>query len=359
MFLRSLAIFLLSIVSTFASAVTVTDLYNASIPVSAQNSQTQAQAFKTGLEQILVKISGNTNVLQNKAISAAIKSAGNYVKEFSYGDSSTDPAGNVLNISYQPKAVLSLLQQNQLAIWGENRPLLAVWIVDQTGSQTQLVGTPSTNLPWISALLSSAGQRGLPIVLPLLDATDTQAVNPTILQQNNTNILQTASNRYNADGIMVLQINETNPANISTQWNAVIGGKTIQFTLPGNNLTSIITQGINQLTDQLAQQFASTTNTASAQAIQLQITGLNNVTQYAELDRFLKDLAGISSVDLVSLSSNQAIFNLTLSAPIATIQQQLNLSHLLNPIAANTASNGANNNNAQTGNMLIYQYSPH
>ena len=79
-----------------AQAKQLTDLYQAVVPAGQSQSLWQQQA----LAQVLVKVAVNPAVIEQSAIKAELKNAGNYIKTFAAVSSEQGPALKVGPVSY-------------------------------------------------------------------------------------------------------------------------------------------------------------------------------------------------------------------------------------------------------------------
>lgn len=66
--MRTFVLLLLTLWSGFSSAVMVSGLYQVSVPVEDQSSASRDQGLMAALQQVLVKVSGSTGVLQNPLV---------------------------------------------------------------------------------------------------------------------------------------------------------------------------------------------------------------------------------------------------------------------------------------------------
>jgi hypothetical protein len=145
----------------------LTDLYQAEVPANQSQTAWQQQA----LAQVLVKVAVNPGVIEQEAIKAELKNAGNYVKAFAAVSSEQGPA---IKVTLDEQKVQQLLSQQQIAIWGARRPVLVLWPVEQTEqSRAFLQGAAH---PVLSQLQQRASAIGLPLQLPTAD----ESFNPTL-----------------------------------------------------------------------------------------------------------------------------------------------------------------------------------
>ena len=73
------ALLFLAVLALPVQAATVNDLYQTQVTLIGSDQQADQAAREQGLANVLVKISGNTDILNNTAIKAAITNSGRYI----------------------------------------------------------------------------------------------------------------------------------------------------------------------------------------------------------------------------------------------------------------------------------------
>src|SRR5579863_7566366 len=87
-----------------AWAAKVSSIYEADLLVATQSEEERAQAVEQGLEQVLIKLSGDPLIEKNPAIKSSVHKADYYVQEFSYASSTTSSSQYLLQIYYDKEA---------------------------------------------------------------------------------------------------------------------------------------------------------------------------------------------------------------------------------------------------------------
>ena len=198
--------------------------------------------------------------------------------------------------------------------------------------------------PVATQLLQDAQDRGLPVILPTMDAVDAQYINPQVIQQNNLQVIQSASQRYQADGFFVANINATGA--ITSTWELVTSSKQQAWQVAGGTLLPAIKLGIDDISDALAVQYAVAVTPQTSQQIQMQVSNLEVATDYAKVQQYLMGLTGVTSVSVSSVNNDMATFNINLSSSLPAFVGQIKLGNRLLPVVQST-------NNQQ---ILSYQY---
>ena len=117
-------------------AFTVPDwLFSVEVPVTAQSSEERARAAEVGLLELMTRLTGLVSVPRNPTVVAALEQPERYYNQYLFyskrnGSGNTDSAtGTYLRVTYQSDAVLNLLKDAGLPVWGSSRPQVTAWIV--------------------------------------------------------------------------------------------------------------------------------------------------------------------------------------------------------------------------------------
>src|SRR5437016_2913889 len=84
-----------------ALAVKVSSLYQAELPVSSQSQESRAEAVKEGFSQVLVKLTGDPQILKNPQIQDSLQKADYFVQEFGHSASTTSSSQYQIQIKYE------------------------------------------------------------------------------------------------------------------------------------------------------------------------------------------------------------------------------------------------------------------
>lgn len=326
-------IFMLIICPLSAGAVTLSNLYSAQLPIHSSVTWRRLQIMPKAMQQVLIKVSGNADIATVDGVPDALKKAASYVTQYSYIRKPEAEKNKLLiQIQFNSGAIHKLLRQLGQPVWGRNRPLTLLWVTVTDDSDSQLIGGDN-NGPLLESLRKDAQLRGLPMVLPVMDLSDMQKINATDVIQGQWNAIQAASQRYSPDAILLVNVDKSQPKAINSTWSLSLQGKSDQWQESGQSVDQVLDQGFNALANTLASQYAAIENKEQAQqGIQIQIDGLNNVAEYAKIQKYLLSLTGVSQVELASVLANQLIFNVKLNGSLQSLKQQIKLGNKLQAV---------------------------
>lgn len=200
---------LVLLVFLFASnklmAVEVPDIYQANVVVESQQSDVRTQAVKEALAKVFLKVGAKRSVLTNKTLLKAQKNASRYVSQYHYQKQDDELA---LVVSFNEDKVNKLFEQAQLALWGSLRPQVLLWIIDEKGETRRIIAhDDDSTIP--QNIKTFSDNRGLPLILPLMDLEDAARVVIEDFWQYIPEQVQLASQRYFADTIIVMRVSDS------------------------------------------------------------------------------------------------------------------------------------------------------
>ncbi|MBV1959674.1 MAG: DUF2066 domain-containing protein, partial [Pseudomonadales bacterium] len=136
-FLRHCSLLIIALFSTYGSvqAAEVPYLYQAEILVPDQLAKTRQLAIKKGLGTVLIRVTGDTDILNKPGVEPLTRQPDKYITQYRYrpvsapvdekGRASSPPpvtAARVLVVDFQQQAIENQLAKNNIAIWPASRP---------------------------------------------------------------------------------------------------------------------------------------------------------------------------------------------------------------------------------------------
>ena len=315
-------------------AVEVANLFAATVNVSTQRESERRSAMAEGFSQVLLRISGSKIILDEPTIVEARNNAQRYVIGFSYAK----PQGDInsggghaaynysLKLKFDARAIIHLLREAQLPIWGKNRPPLMVWWVFDDGVR-QIVNMESA--PGLQAAFSQqASLRGVPLIFPLLDLQDNASLETRDIWGFFFDKVKQASVRYGSQNILVgrtfIQGDQS-----ESRWVLLSENEISWAEKKTGRVINVLPEAINFAADNLAERYAVSSISKNDALFPVAIYGVNKLQQFAELERFFKTMDIVESVSLVSIQQDQVIFNLSLRTELARLQKVLSKSRKL------------------------------
>lgn len=316
--------------SASAVAVEVPNLYTGKILVNDKTQKTRVKAHRWAIEQVLSKVSGDKDILNNDQIKREVQyRSANYIKSFAF---KTDEQGRTFLVDefYQSK-IDNLIKSVGGAIWGRRRPSTLIWLVIEEGvnrSIVELEGYPQLS----EILIQSSDDRGLPVLLPLMDTVDKGAVYSSDVWARFDGPIAKASERYNADNFIMARMRYVD----SNQESEYQSGWLLQFELmhqktpllagefSGEQFT-VLRQMINHVGDYFAAEYAIDSEQAGADSVEFILNDVPDVVALTQAEKYLASLPPVSSVQLLRVNKRQAQFYLDLSGESLDVERALAL----------------------------------
>lgn len=371
-------IFLLFVIVAFLAsnplaAVEVKGLYQASIAINSQNSSDRASALKKALAAVMLKVGGEKSVLDNAVIQKSLNNYGLYLSQYRYQHKTLQVADKQANkkqlfllASFDEEKINQLFQAANLPLWGSLRPQVLLWLVDEQGLTRSIMSnsSPST-LP--SMVNEFSAQRGLPIMMPLMDLTDANQIKLSDVWGRFQQPIKAASKRYLGEAIVVMRLSNSSLVSLDNDdktvlespncgllceqaqpktqnyvldwslldWSTIEGQQKFSQQYQGNSPQVLLQQGLADITELIYQRYAlSTTNQND---FVIEVANVDSLARYVEVFDFLSNLSSVKSVTLLSAKGDARRFSLhllgTVDAWLASLKLNQQLKQYIDPLA--------------------------
>jgi hypothetical protein len=138
------------------------DIYQAEVSVRDQTADARVEALGRALLEVAVKASGDASASSNATVIAAQSSAERYMQRYAYRQAIVRENGApaiklFLTGTFYPNSIQQLLQRAGLAVWGRERPSIAVYLFEGEAPLSQELRT---------AMQERSARRGLQLRFP-------------------------------------------------------------------------------------------------------------------------------------------------------------------------------------------------
>jgi len=332
--LKKFFLFSLLFLTTPAHALVLDALYQAEVPVSSQNASDRSRAVKKGLEQVLIKVSGNSSVATVGTVQNNIHQFESLLQQYSYyktDATQNQPAQLMLRVRFDTAGVNRMLKHAGQAVWGTNRPLVLVWIAKQDHDSRELVGSGSDEVV-SKAIQAESARRGLPIMLPLMDIHDKQTITFADVWNPRPINVREASKRYNADAILVGRSVKKYGEEWQGHWELLMGSED-QLTWDYSETTEskVLSNAISDVTDALASRFAILDSIHKQSEVLLHVSNIDDFQVYEKVMSYLRGLSPVTAIQVLSIEPSEVQFKLQVVGGEQSIIQAIALNQLLQP----------------------------
>ncbi|PHS74455.1 MAG: hypothetical protein COB19_06425 [Porticoccus sp.] len=288
------------------AAAPLIDLYEALVPVADQSDAARERALKVGLEKVLIKVTGDSQVLLNTQLDGATAEARRYVTAYSYRsyrdplaapteDVAATREGMAINIRYSEAAIDQLLRHYQLQIWPAERPLLLAWIVvDDPAAGKQFV--TGEQLPNADAALSQLmSDRGVPLLRPMFDLSDSQMLSEEQAWAFDQARLTAVADRYDVDSWLILRAYRSATGQWRGAWLLNVEGEDSLHSLTADSLPKLIAGMVTAAADKLASRYAYVPQDVARELV-IQLDNINDYRAYREVTGFIESLEPVRTL---------------------------------------------------------------
>ncbi len=311
--------------------------FKADVPVKSQNRQERVSAAELGILDVLVRLSGSENVRFDDALLGATSQAINFVEQFQYAeveDAELIAQGykNILQLSFSPRVLRSMLRDSDHKFWPINRPATLVWLVeDHAEFGKQFVQGGADEAAIVSGLQMSAAYRGLPLSFPLLDFQDQTVLSAEQLWALDEEVILQASQRYSADVILVGKYTSTSSGQTWSNWQFFHAGQNRLYDRRGPDARRVGEAAIHPLANFLANMYAIELTNEDKNLIAMQVKNVRSFADYKNLMTLLDAEDSIVEIKLDEVTRD--VLSLRLRSE-ANIEQLISMLALRDSLSA-------------------------
>ncbi|MBU2865155.1 DUF2066 domain-containing protein [Reinekea forsetii] len=348
----------LACVSGFSAAATEVELYRNTVVVSLNaNNKEQSEAVQSAFKETLIRVSGIKSITESPDIVDALNVGDRYLSSFRFVESSeffTNVLGEkiptkAMILEFDKKLVNDLLIANGLPVWGEKRPEVLIWLADRVNNQDHILADSETG-EVAETILANAQQRGIPIVLPIMDLTDTLSISFADVYGLFSSDIQSASERYAPEAILAGRLTGEGDS-YKADWLMLFKGERIRLPTVSGTLDEVTEQGFDMVAQRLSEQYAFVLDANQIGAVSVKIQDVQNAQTLAAIESYLQSINMITQLTLSSLSESAVVFDVEISGDRNQFSDLLALDKKLIPLLETTLE-------AQLDNELLFMWQP-
>lgn len=334
------------------------EYFRADVKVKNQDLGERRRAAEEGLREVLLRVSGAEDVLENLTVQAQLKRASQLVEQFQYVALSEDETNNragdssgassdsgeyseIVSFKFSSFLIEKLLMDAGQMFWPVNRPSTLLWLVeDNVDLGKQLVNGQSGG-ELIQAIEASARRRGLPINYPLLDLEDQLSLSAEQVWGLDEQAVLQASARYRADVILVGRYTVTSAGELWTTWQFFHAGEARLYdsrssAIEDRFIEDVAQDAISPLANFLANRYSIIPQAESEPRLLVQIAGIQNFDDYRGALNYLEGLAAISDVGLLAVKQDTLLLDVKSESSLDRLLGTFELEKRLVPHGANS-----------------------
>ena len=322
---KQIGVFLVSLLALMAQstafAVVVDGLFEVEISVPDESKAIRRVALSDGLAEVLVRVSGDRNILQK----LKPPSASAYVKQFRY--TATESLGDEavadhpenqyrLWVQYNGTRIMDLLREQSIPIWGEHRNQVVFWFAVHDGSRRYILKASDFSLLKKEAD-AAFKRRGIPVVWPNNDSRDRRGLRFADVWAGFAEPLLKSSKRYSNGPVVSVSMLWNGHAWVG-DWSLFMGRESRRWSLRELDYDALISKGVDLVADAIGKKFAvlEVQDTSKLQQILVEIDRVNSVEGFRQVQNYLMSLPVVHSVRLSQIESERVAFWLSLRSEV-------------------------------------------
>lgn len=317
-----------------AQTVVVPELYRAEVLVPDNSAESQNEAFRQGLIQVLVRLSGSRAIEHMPESEAILAKAPRYALGYSYNRveaSEEEEAKLTIRIEFDGPALERVLHKAGLPVWAAKRPSVLVWLAVEQGRKRSILAEDSESQA-VQHLQQGARERGIPLILPLMDLEDRRHVEFGDIRAGFFDTLSQAAQRYNTDMMLIGWLKKARSGDWVVTWTVQRGNTSSRWREDSLPLEEAVRSGVEGLADIMASRYAfSATPDSQLNEYVVAIGQLMSLEHYAAVLNMLQGMIFIEHVTPAYIAADQAAFKVLMRGPLAELEKSLMLSNRLLP----------------------------
>lgn len=292
------------------------DLYQASAPLADAGDAARSSAVTTAFGRVLGQVAGRP-----AAAALAQQPAGRAAAQralLGFGSKTGRDGEPLIEARFDQRAVREFLAAQHVATLPDQRPTLLLWLLAGTDAGPTWVGADEP-LELASMLAQAAADRGLPLLLPVLDLGE-RADLPTSADPSDPAslaALSTAAARYRPDGVLYGRLDGSGERWRADLRLALPGKDDAVWSATGTSQRAAVDAALDRLALQLAP--AAATPDGPLAAVQIAIDGIDGIAAYGRVWEYLGQVPGLRGLRPLALGNGRAMFRFELAGGQAAL----------------------------------------
>lgn len=326
---RHLSFCLLCSTVTIAPYTLAGSINQVSIAINNQKPQTTESLLTKGLTTVLVRLTGNPNITEQKSLEDVLKKPNDYLENYSQ-QSQPDR----LEATFDQQAIKQALDKAGIAYWANRRPIIMTWWLNETNSDNSLVGDSQ---PSSETITDAANTQNFPLRFPLADLNEQALASKTYFDAKTPKEILEASEQYATNAILVVHSQQTEKGYHAT-WRLWLA----------DNESKPLTQGTSDASSEkeIAEQIFAAINPELAKIFVIKDTtaeSLEIVVKDVDFGRYVQVNSLMDSFKGKVLETSGSTVRYQVQASPAQIKAQLGLLHFVeektdNPTTSQTST---------------------
>jgi hypothetical protein len=272
--------------------LTRSELYQATSGVAGRCEGADSSAYQAAMKTVLIRVTGRRSADEDPALAPLLGNARRYVQQC------RSAPDNQLWVSFDGPAIERWLTQNGQPLWGHERPLTLVLLAVQNGAQSGTVVTADDTSELKVSVDAAAAMRGLPLLWPSAADLQKNRLDYSFVNSGSAAVLGEIARRIGGEGVLIGRASGASAA-ANVRWIHLFQDRSSEY--------SGAQEGVNRAADLYAGMFAAS---GAVAPVEIEVSGVNDLKDYANLQNYIESLTFISHVTVESLYGDTVRFRL-------------------------------------------------
>lgn len=286
-----------------AFAVDADWILTADVPLASRAPADQKLALQEGMRRVLVRLSGRTTLGTSVPLARAFAEPHLYAKQIT---AVPIAGGEALRVTFNEAALSSLLKSMGMTVWPKTRPQVVVWPAAGSATDARLVGGG----PFVAALQTAARARGVPLVVPRMDAADRAAVTGADVMGRVAEPVLKASSRYQAEMVLLGSWREGPGGRGNGDWLLFSAAGPVPFRATSENAVRHAEALTEWLVAVATGRQALPAALTGGQPLRVQVDGIVTLDDYAGAIAALGKVSEVRDIQLTSFAGDVLVLGL-------------------------------------------------
>ena len=319
-------------VNSFAAVVA--DLYSAEVAVADNSEAALTTGARAALSEVLVKVSGSTDVLQNPVLRSALSNARNLVQQYAYTRQQGSSGELGARFEFDDSLILEMLSKAGAPLWTANRPSVLVWMVIEGPTGRQFLNRESSP-EMQSRVTEGFTRRGVPAQFPLYDLNDTAVISADEAWQLNAASLSGASQRYGVHHILAGRLAVLSNGSWVGDWSYLADNSRMDRSIRVGDPEAFLQAGVSLVAEAMSAKYAVAPSTSASGGVKVLVSGVSNYSDYAGIVVWLEGLELIEFANVEQIRGDTIQLNLVAQADAGQLAAIIELNERLLPVRSN------------------------
>jgi hypothetical protein len=278
-----------------------------------------------------------------------MKGPDRYVQQFRYdnvapaADAAAEAQAPALRlwVQFDAPTVDALIREAGLPVWGRVRPSVLVLLAIEAAGTRELLSSDDPR-GWAEFIRRVAGERAVPLVLPLMDLEDRGQLRASDVWAGFEDNVRRAAERYQSEGVLLGRVYELAPNYWEARWRLLLEDGRNEWIDQGEGLGAVLLAGVHEIADRLASRFGGFTGTTTASGVAVNVTGIQTLRDYARTLEYLDSLDEVSRVDVTRVEGASVSFRVDARGGRETVRQVIALGRTLAEEGQSDLTDGLN-----------------